>query len=40
MKRDGNILKAFKGEISLRTRCKPSKKLYKRNEKHRLSNRI
>ena len=40
MKRDLNILKAFKGEISLKTRCKPSKKVYTRKVKHSNSNRI
>lgn len=35
MKRDLNILKAYKREISLHTRINPSKKHYTRKYKHK-----
>ena len=35
MKRDGNILKSYKREISLKTRVVPDKKVYNRKMKHK-----
>jgi len=34
--RDGNILMGFKGEINLKQKAVPSKKVYKRRPKHGL----